>query len=114
MSTLILAYFGKYLNNYLGDRVPPGWNHWSGLVRNSRFYNYSINVNGKIVKYKNDYKKDYFTDVMTNASIDYFTKIKSQISSPPLMMVLSMSAPHGPEDSAPQYQDTFKDIKAPR
>ncbi|XP_065651389.1 extracellular sulfatase Sulf-2 isoform X3 [Hydra vulgaris] len=113
-SGYVTAYFGKYLNNYNGDRVPPGWNHWSGLVRNSRFYNYSLNVNGKIVRYKNDYKKDYFTDVVTNASIDYFKNVKSQTSSAPIMMVLSMSAPHGPEDSAPQYQDSFKDVKAPR
>jgi len=29
-------------------------------------------------------------------------------------MVLSMPAPHGPEDAAPQYQDLFFDVKSHR
>ena len=33
---------------YDGKRVPVGWGEWNGLLRNSRFYNYSLNVNGKI------------------------------------------------------------------
>jgi len=108
------AYFGKYLNNYDGERIPDGWNYWSALVRNSRFYNYTLNVNGKLVKHKNNYKKDYFTDTMTTASLNYFSRMKRGINSPPVMMVLSMAAPHGPEDAAPQYQKAFENITAPR
>jgi hypothetical protein len=29
-------------------------------------------------------------------------------------MVLSMPAPHGPEDAAPQYQNLFMDVKSHR
>ena len=107
------AYFGKYLNNYDGLRVPPGWDDWSGLVKNSRYYNYSLNINGKIVRHNSDYKKDYFTDLMARDSANYFRR-HVKTSSKPLFMVVSMAAPHGPEDSAPQYQNHFENITAPR
>ena len=29
-------YAGKYLNNYHGKAVPNGWDHWYGLIGNSR------------------------------------------------------------------------------
>uniref|UniRef100_H2MQP0 N-acetylglucosamine-6-sulfatase n=1 Tax=Oryzias latipes TaxID=8090 RepID=H2MQP0_ORYLA len=81
---------GKYLNQYgradAGgvQHVPPGWSYWFALEKNSKYYNYTMSVNGKAQKHGADYSRDYLTDVlnkhwlirqaktpMTNSSIQF-------------------------------------------
>ena len=49
-------YAGKYLNRYGKTKArlapPPGWNWWAGLVGNSKYYNYTLSVNGKAEYHK--------------------------------------------------------------
>jgi len=104
------GYFGKYLNKYSGDHIPPGWDYWAGLVRNSRFYNYSLNHNGDIEQHGANYAADYLPDVVTNLSLSFLHSQLSASPEVPLLAVLSYPGPHGPEDAAPQYQNLFFNV----
>jgi len=103
------AYFGKYLNKYDGNHVPPGWDEWNGLVKNSQFYNYTLNYNGIKKFHGFNYAKDYLPDIVTNKSLEFISE-NARSSNSPFLAVLSYPAPHGPEDSAPQYQDLFFNV----
>ncbi|KAH9404408.1 Extracellular sulfatase Sulf-1, partial [Tyrophagus putrescentiae] len=108
------AFFGKYLNEYNGSYIPAGWSHFSGLIRNSRYYSYQLNVNGDRVRHGSDYHLDYYPDLILNDSLQYMRYSNRFFSSKPYLMVMSFPSPHGPEDAAPQFQKMFFNEKGHR
>ena len=94
--------------------VPAGWDHWVGLQGNSRYYNYSVSMNGKAVQHGHDYEHDYFPDLVKNTSLAWIDSQLSVSPDTPLFAMLSTPACHGPNDPAPQYSTLFPDAKAPR
>ncbi|XP_033752610.1 N-acetylglucosamine-6-sulfatase-like [Pecten maximus] len=107
---------GKYLNRY-GNKhaggvkhVPPGWTHWNGLVGNSKYYNYSLSVDGVEEKHGDDYDKDYFTDVINRKA----TAFLNSAPHAPFFMMLATPSAHAPFTPAPQYRDHFSQVRAPR
>ncbi|XP_030624182.1 glucosamine (N-acetyl)-6-sulfatase (Sanfilippo disease IIID), b [Chanos chanos] len=110
-------YGGKYLNQY-GTKeaggvshVPPGWDQWHALVQNSRYYNYTLSVNGKEEKHGDNYEKDYLTDLVLNRSLHFLDDRSPQH---PFFMMLCPPAPHSPWIAAPQYEKNYSDVQAPR
>lgn len=57
-------YAGKYLNQYGNinagglTHIPAGYDWWLGLKGNSKYYNYSLSVNGTEKFYTNQYLTD--------------------------------------------------------
>ena len=104
-------YAGKYLNQYHGKAVPRGWNYWAGLIGNSRYYNYKLNINGHLEHHGFNYTEDYLTDVIGRLALNF---LRNQTCQRPFLMVLAFPAPHAPFTPAPQYADHFSELVAPR
>jgi len=77
---------------------------------NSRYYNYSVNMNGKKIKHGFDYSRDYYPDLIANDSVAFLRQSKHNFARKPVMLVASFPAPHGPEDSAPQFSHLFFNV----
>uniref|UniRef100_A0A4W3I4T4 N-acetylglucosamine-6-sulfatase n=1 Tax=Callorhinchus milii TaxID=7868 RepID=A0A4W3I4T4_CALMI len=108
---------GKYLNQYGSEaaggieHIPPGWDYWYALAKNSKYYNYTLSVHGKSRDYGQNYSHDYLTDVLLNVSLDF---LRYRINYRPFFMMISTPAPHSPWTAAPQYAKSFQNVKAPR
>lgn len=111
-------YSGKYLNQYWeAERIPPGIDHWYGLLGNSRYYGYQMSHNGQLVSYGHEYLKDYLPNIIKNQLFDFLDQQQassdSQDSEKPFIAVASLPSCHSPWDAEPKYQNKFKNLGPP-
>ena len=110
------ALMGKYLNGYPNtvepEYIPPGWDEWYSPVKGApyRQYKYTLNENGKLVKYGN-LPEDYGTDVYTQKTLAFIKK--SIQNNQPFFAFVSVYAPHTPTTSAPRHEGLFTDLPLP-
>lgn len=108
---------GKYLNQYgktnIGglNHIPPGWDWWIGLKGNSRYYNYTLSINGTPEKHGSDPSKDYLTNIVRQRAFDF---LNLSSFSKPFFMMLSVPASHAPFTPEPKYSKNYTSLKAPR
>jgi N-acetylglucosamine-6-sulfatase len=96
------VHLGKYLNGYGSARpleVPPGWSEWYGSTDPStyRYYNYTLNENGRLVTYGTG-AANYQTDVYGRKAVELIRRLAP--SETPFFLSVAFLAPHsgGPRD----------------
>ena len=111
------VHVGKYLNGYGRVRqteIPAGWTEWYGSIDPStyQFYNYTLNENGRLVRYGAT-PGEYQADVYTRKAVDIVTRHAADPR--PLFLSVAYLAPHsgGPREADdPANQAT--PVPAPR
>ncbi|XP_018568120.1 N-acetylglucosamine-6-sulfatase-like [Anoplophora glabripennis] len=106
-------YAGKYMNQY-GTKeaggishVPKGYDWWIGLQGNSKYYNYTLSVNGTEVFHEDV----YLTDLLSNYSIDF---LRDKPADKPFFMIVAPPAAHAPFTPAERHKNMFPEVKAVR
>jgi len=105
------ALMGKYLNGYRPELHPPapGWTQWSVAGNGYPEFHYSLNEDGKVVRYGNE-PKDYLTDVISDKAVRFIKQGGSQ----PFMIEIATFTPHAPYVPAPRDANAFPGLRAPR
>jgi N-acetylglucosamine-6-sulfatase len=116
------VHVGKYLNGYGRTNptaVPAGWTEWYGSIDPStyRFYNYTLNENGRLVNYGTG-AANYQADVYNRKSVELIRRLAP--ATKPFFLSVAFLAPHsgGPRDSddppnqatpspAPRHRNAF-------
>jgi N-acetylglucosamine-6-sulfatase len=105
--------FGKYLNDYRGRAVPPGWDEWFAMP-DPKYFQYDVNDNGTIKHFGKD-ERDYSTEVLSGQSREFIdTSVKRD---KPFFAYVAPKAPHGPYPGVPTSEHDehgFDGERAPR
>jgi len=106
------ALVGKYLNEYGGTYIPPGWDHWAAFEMDpplgNYYYNYQLNIDGAIHSY-GAAAGDYSTDVLTQQATQFLQQAHG-----PFFLYFAPWAPHEPTIPAPQDMNTFSNLRPAR
>jgi N-acetylglucosamine-6-sulfatase len=113
------AMVGKYFNEYVGPKVPDGWDEWAGRTVGETQFDYSLNVNGTRVRYGSR-PRAYQTDVVARRGAGF---IERNAGEQPLFLWASFFAPHGetlPGEPrwnprpAPRHRGRFANLELPK
>lgn len=96
------ALVGKYLNQYKGPYVPPGWDRWVAFQEHA-YYDYSLVVDGVFTPFGAT-EADYATDVLTAEAESFVRDTPAQ---EPLFLYYAPYAPHEPATPAVRHQELF-------
>ncbi|MEX2274652.1 MAG: sulfatase [Actinomycetota bacterium] len=99
------ALIGKYLNQYEGPYVPPGWDRWLAFQR-ADYFNYSLVDDGVLTAF-GDAEQDYATDVLAAQAASFIRGTDAEQS---LFLTFTPYAPHGPATPAPRHATAFSDL----
>ena len=99
--------FGKYLNGYESDYVPPGWDRWFATHETGDYYDYEVTSDGAFVDYGHD-EQDYGTTVLAREAATF---IRGTPSESPLFAYISAPAPHLPAIAAPKDRAAFEGLR---
>jgi N-acetylglucosamine-6-sulfatase len=102
------ALFGKYMNEYYGERVPAGWEDWYAI--SGSHVSSTLNENGKIRHY--DPERHHLDDVLAEKASGYIRH--SSDNEAPFFMWVGTQAPHAPATPAHRDENTFPDARLPR
>ena len=103
------ALVGKFLNDYSvygHHEIPPGWDDWQAMdsVPLERYYDYTLNQNGKLVHY-GDATQDYSTTVLTQKATSFIRRTNG-----PFFLYFAPVAPHLPAIPAKQDQGKLENL----
>jgi N-acetylglucosamine-6-sulfatase len=106
---------GKYLNDYQGTYVPPGWDEWYAVSGN--YKSSDLNENGRIVSY--DPGRYHLDDVFAEKATDLIRDPSGNVPSflvpdRPFFMWIGTKAPHQPADPAPRDENALPNVSLPR
>jgi N-acetylglucosamine-6-sulfatase len=108
------AFFGKYLNGYDEDYVPPGWDEWYAMSGN--FLSNDLNENGHIVSYDAD--RYHLDDVISEKASSYAEHAARPdppffTANRPFLMWIGTKAPHQPATPAPRHLKDYPNLSLP-
>lgn len=99
------SFFGKWHMGGGGGEPRPGFNRWVSFAGQGAYYNPKINIDGKIVDYKDD---AYITDILTDLTLDW---LKTRDKSKPFFVYLSHKAVHADFKPAKRDIGAYKNIQ---
>ena len=99
--------FGKYLNEYAGGYVPPGWDEWHGWA--GSYASGKIYENGRLNAY--DHSRHHESDILGSKAESFVRNAKE---GPPWFAYVAFNSPHIPTYTEPKYSDNYRDQGSPK